>query len=70
METSPKEKPILRIREDISIMPIELNVQSAGVTEEDRIFYTEEDEETEEQIWQQKKDARSNPTSQLPDISL
>ena len=46
------------------------NVQSAGVTEEDQIFYTDDDEETEEQIWQRKKEARSNPTKQLPDISL
>ena len=40
------------------------------MTEEDQIFYTEEDEETKEQIWQRKKDARSHPTNQLPDISL
>ena len=40
------------------------------MTEEDQIFYTQEDEETEEQIWQRKKDARSHPTNQLPDISL
>ena len=70
LELCPKEKLVLRIREDISTTPIELNVQSAGVTEEDQIFYTEEDEETEEQIWQRKKDARSHPTNQLPDISL
>ena len=70
LEICPKEKLVLRIREDISTTPIELNVQSAGVTEEDQIFYTEEDEETEEQIWQRKEDARSHPTNQLPDISL
>ena len=70
LEICPKEKLILRIREDISTTPIELNVQSAGVTEEDQIFYTDDNEETEEQIWQRKKDARSNPTNQLPDITL
>ena len=59
----PKEKLILRIREDISTTPIELNVQSAGVIEEDQIFYTDDDEETEEQIWQRKK-------FQVPDVSL
>ena len=37
LEISPKEKLILRIREDISTTPIELNVQSAGVTEEEQI---------------------------------
>ena len=35
LEISPKEKLILRIREDIPTTPIELHVQSAGVSEED-----------------------------------
>ena len=70
LEICPKEKLILRIREDISTTPIELNVQSAGVTEEEQIFYTDDDEETEEQIWKRKQDARSNRTNQSPDILL
>ena len=71
LEIIPKEKLILRIREDISTTPIELNVQSAGVTEEDQIFlFTDDDEETEEQIWKRKKGARSHPRNQLPDIFL
>ena len=70
LEICPKEKLKLRIREDISTTPIELNVQSAGVTEEEQIFYTDDDEETEEQIWKRKQDARSNPTNQPPDILL
>ena len=68
--TSPEEKLILRIREDISTTPIELHVQSAGVSEEEQIFYTEDDHETEEQILQRKKEARDHPTNQLPDISF
>ena len=70
LEIYPKEKLILRIREDISTTPIELNVQSAGVIEEDQIFFTEDDEETEEQKWQRKKDPRSHPTNQVPDVFL
>ena len=70
LEISPKEKLILRIREDISITPIELNVQSAGVTEEKQIFYTDDDEGTEEQIWKRKQDARSKPSNELPGILL
>ena len=70
LEICPKEKLIVRIQEDISTTPIELNVQSAGVTEEDQIFFTDDDEETEEQIWQRKNVARSPPTNQLPDIYL
>ena len=51
LEICTKEKLLLRIREDISWTPIELHVQLAGVTEEDQIFYTDDDEKTEEQIW-------------------
>ena len=57
LEISPKEKPILRIREDNQTTPIELHVQSAGVTEEEQIYFTEDDDETEEEIWQRKKQA-------------
>ena len=70
LEISPKEKLILRIREDIPTTPIELHVQSAGVSEEEQIFYTEDDDETEEQILNRKKDARAHPANQLPDISF
>ena len=70
LEISPKEKLILKIREDIPTTPIELHVQSAGVSEEEQIFYTEDDDETEEQILQRKKTARTQPAHQLPDISF
>ena len=50
LEICPKEKLILRIREDISTTLIELNVQSAGVIEEDQIFYTNDDGENDKQI--------------------
>ena len=65
LEVSPKEKLILRIREDIPTTPIELHVQSAGITEEEQIFYTDDDDETEEQIWQRKKESRDNPSNQM-----
>ena len=70
LEISPKEKLILKIREDIPTTPIELHVQSAGVSEEEQIFYTEDDDEIEEQILQRKKTARARPAHQLPDISF
>ena len=61
---------ILRIREDIPTTPIELHVQSASVSEEEQSFYTEDDDETEEQILQREKEAREHPANQLPDISF
>ena len=70
LETSPEEKLILRIREDTQTTPIELHVQSAGVSKEEQLYYTEDDNETEEQIWQRKKQARDSTTHQLPDISF
>ena len=35
MEMDPTEKLVLKIREDVETRPIEVNVQSAGVSEED-----------------------------------
>ena len=64
MEMDPKEKLVLKIREDVETRPIEVNVQSAGVSEEEEIFFTEDDGETEAQIWERKKQSRTNPTDQ------
>ena len=43
LEISTKENSILQLREDVQTKPIELNVRSAGVSEEEQIFYTEDD---------------------------
>ena len=40
------------------------------MSEEEQIFYTEDDDETEEQIIQCEKEAGDHPTNQLPDISF
>ena len=70
LQISPKEKVIRRNRTDIPTTPIELHVQSAGVSEEEQIFYTNDDDETDQKILQRKKEARAHPTNQLPDISF
>ena len=67
---SLQKKLILRIREDTPTTPIERHVQSAGVSEDEQIFCTEDDDETEEQVLQRKKEARNHPTNQLSDISF
>ena len=41
----PKQKLVLKIREDVETQPIEVNVQVAGVSEEEQVFFTEEDNE-------------------------
>ena len=59
MEMDPTEKLVLKIRADVETQPIEVNVQSAGVSEEEQVFFTEEDNETEEQIWERKKQSKA-----------
>ena len=59
MEMDPTEKLVLKIRADVETQPIEVNVQSAGVSEEEQIFFTEEDNETEEQIWERKRQSKT-----------
>ena len=54
MESDSKEKLILKIQE-VETRPIEVIVQSASVSEEEQVFFTEEDNETEEQIWERNK---------------
>ena len=41
-------KMILKTREDVKTRPIEVNVQSADVSEKEKLFFTEQDDETEE----------------------
>ena len=61
---------ILIIREDIQTTPFEIHVQSAGISQEEQIYYTKGYDETKEQIWQRKKQAQGSPTHQLSDIYL
>ena len=49
MEMDPNEKLVLKIRADVETQPIEVNVRSPAVSEEEQVFFTEEDNETEEQ---------------------
>ena len=55
MEMDPKEKLFLKKREDVETRPIEVNVQSAGLSGDEQVFSTEEGDETEEQIWERKR---------------
>ena len=55
MEMDPMEKLVLKLRKDVETQPIEINVQSAGVSEEEQVFFTAEDIEREEQIYERKK---------------
>ena len=61
LEADPKDKLVMKIREDVLPKPIEINVQSAGVSQEKQIFCSNDDDETEEQYWVRKEAIRKNP---------
>ena len=50
----------MNVREDVQTLPIEINVHSAGVSQEEQIFCTNFDDETEEQLCARKEANRRN----------
>ena len=61
IELTPKERVELKIREDITIRPIQVNLQSTDVADEEQLFFLpDETIETEEEILLQKEQARQN----------
>ena len=70
LEADPKDKLVMKIREDVQTLPIEINVQSAGVSQEEQIFYTNDDDETEEQFWARKEAIRKNPATDEPTVTI
>ena len=70
LEADPKDKFVMKIREDVQTLPIEINVQSAGVSQEEQIFYTNDDDETEEQYWARKEAIRKNPAIDEPTVTI
>ena len=59
----------MKIREDVQTLPIEINVQSAEVSQEDQTFYTNDDE-TEEQYSTRKESVRRNPATAETAITI
>ena len=51
LELTPKEKVQLKLRDDILTSPIEVNIQSSDVADDERLFFLpDEDEESEQTI--------------------
>ena len=48
LEADPKDKLVMKIREDVQTLPIEINVQSSRVSQEEQILYTNDEDEREE----------------------
>ena len=61
IDLNPKERVELKIRNDITIQPIQVNLQSTDVADEGQLFFfPEETIETEKEILLQKEQARQN----------
>ena len=61
LEVDPKGKLVMKIREDVETLPIEINVQSAGVSQKEQIFYTNDDDETKDKTGRGKKQSGKIP---------
>ena len=70
LQADPKDKLVMKIREDVQTLPIEMNVESAGVSQEEQIFYTNDDVETEEQKWARKEAIKKNPAIDEPTVTI
>ena len=66
MEMDPTEKLVLKTRADVETQLIEVNVQSAGVPEEEQVFFTEEDNETENKFREEKGNQKQDSRSRRP----
>ena len=60
----------MKIRQDVQPVAIEINVQTGGVSQEEQIFYTNDDDETEEKYWASKKAIRKNPAIEEPTVRI
>ena len=55
LELTPKEKVQLKLRDDILTSPIEVNLQSSDVADEEKLFFLpDEGDESEQEIFDQK----------------
>ena len=72
LEMDPNEKLFLKIREDIPTKPIEVNIESTGIAQEETVFFdpTGQLETTETELWKRKDEARNAISSDPPVITL
>ena len=58
LEMDPNEKIILKIREDIPTKPIEVNIESTGIAQEETVYLdpTDQQETTEKELWKRKEE--------------
>ena len=61
LELDPNERIILKVRGDIATKPIEVNIESTGIAQEEAVFFdtTDQQETTEKELRKQKEDRRN-----------
>ena len=66
------EKIFLKIREDIPTQPIEVNIESTGIAQEETVFFdpADQQETTEKDLWKRKDEARNARPNDLPVITV
>ena len=72
LEIDPNEKIILKNREDIPTKPIEVNIESTGIAQEETVFFytTDQQETTEKELWSRKEEARNAIPNDPPVITV
>ena len=60
----------MKIRENVQTLPMEINIQSAGVSQREQILFTNDDDETEEQYRARKEANRRNPATAETTIAI
>ena len=72
LEMDPNEKIILKIREDIPTKPIEVNIESKGMAQEEPVFVdtTDQEQTTEKELWTRKEEARNAIPNDPPVIRV
>ena len=72
LEMDPSEKIILKIREDIPTTPIEVNIESTGIAQEETVFFdpTDQVKTTEKELSKRKEEARNAIPNDSPVITV
>ena len=72
LEMDPNEKIILKIIEDIPTKPIEVNIESTGIAQEETVFFdpTDQEETKEKELWTHKEEARKAIPNDPPVITV
>ena len=72
LEMDPNKKVLLKIREDIPTKPIEVNIESTGIAQEEPVFSdpTDHQETTEKELWKRKEEVRNTIPNEPPVITV